>query len=74
MRLKTRAMQTNTAGSTICRQGSPQRFYTTELFSKTCMLAYLSKEALPGASGVQKSFPHQSHKLLPPQTPAGHLK
>lgn len=34
---------------------------------------YLGEEALPGAPGVQEPFPHQSHKLLPPQTPARHL-
>lgn len=35
--------------------------------------AYLSEESLPGAPRVQESFPHQSHELLPSQTPPGHL-
>ena len=34
---------------------------------------YLSEEALPGAAGVQETFPHQSHKLLPQKSPAGDL-
>lgn len=34
---------------------------------------HLSEEALPGAPSIQKSFPHQSNKLLLLQTPAGHL-
>lgn len=37
-------------------------------------LAYLSEEALPGAPGIQETFPHEGDKLLPLQTPAVHLK
>lgn len=77
MRLKTSAMQTNTAGRTICKTVSQLTQMHNERKVRrghAVVTAYLSEEALPGAPGIQETFPHEGDKLLPPQTPAVHLK
>lgn len=76
MRLKTRAMHTNTAGSTIWKDAFVSILHVRickQTIQNIVWRPYLSKETFPGTSGVQEAFPEQSYKLLSLQTPALHL-
>lgn len=78
IRLNTRAMQTNTAGRTICKRASgliEMRRCLRNPFIQVCVQAaeYLSKEAFPGSPSVEEPLPQQCHELLSLQTPAFNL-